>query len=215
MSVSGNSNYTWAGSTTNVRAMQKPGASDRLAACWHSSSSFTVDLNLTGGVHHVSAYFLDWDNRGRVQRVEVLDAATGAVLDTRTVSGFSGGQYLSWDLSGHVQIRITKLSGTNAVLSGLLFGEAGGSVYLAPDAGTAQSNTLANVPESRTQPDQGLGGGTRLTPQSVVSATSAKGYLFEPVAGRSADAPGGESRDVTNNIFPDIACGCQFCRGGR
>jgi hypothetical protein len=50
-----------------------------------------------------------------------LDAATGAILDTRTVSGFQGGEYLTWDLSGHVQLRITYLAGYNAVLSGLFF----------------------------------------------------------------------------------------------
>jgi hypothetical protein len=30
----------------------------------------------------------------------VIDAATGTVLDSRTVSGFQGGKYLSWNLSG-------------------------------------------------------------------------------------------------------------------
>jgi hypothetical protein len=143
MSVTGHLNYTWAASTANVRALRKPNSSDRLAACWYNSSSFMVNLNLTGGTHRVSAYFLDWDNRGRVQRVEVLDAATGAVLDTRTVSGFSGGRYLTWDLSGSVRIRVTKLGGPNAVLSGLFFGQnasSGNSAVFRSSDGATQGN---------------------------------------------------------------------------
>ncbi len=115
-------NYTWAGSTTNVRALQKaPPATGRLAATWYGSQ---FDLNVTitdGQTHRVRLYFLDWDSAGRVQRVDVIDTATGAVLDTRTVSGFAGGQYLGWDVSGAVSFRVTRLTGPNAVVSGVFF----------------------------------------------------------------------------------------------
>ena len=47
--VAGHLNYTWAASTPDSRALQKPGAADRLAACWYGKSSFAVTLNLTGG----------------------------------------------------------------------------------------------------------------------------------------------------------------------
>ena len=56
--------------------------------------------------------------------MEALDAATGAVLDTRTVSGFQGGTYLSWTLTGNVRFRITNAGGSNAVLGGVFFGGA-------------------------------------------------------------------------------------------
>ena len=121
VSLSGNLNHTWAASTADARGLQKPGAADRLAATWYSSTSFAVDLTLTGGPRRVSAYFLDWDRNGRTQTVEVLDAATGALLDARTVSDFSGGTYLTWDLAGSVRLRVTNAGGTNAVLSGLFF----------------------------------------------------------------------------------------------
>jgi hypothetical protein len=67
---------------------------------------------------------VDWDSNGRSQRIEVLDAATGAVLDTRMVSGFNSGVWLSWDLTGSVQFRFTRLGGYNAVLSGVFFDSA-------------------------------------------------------------------------------------------
>lgn len=121
-----NTIYTRAASTQDRIAPQRPGAADRVAATWYSGTSFTVDVNLTDGrAHRVSAYAMDWDGGGsRSQRVEVLDAATGAVVDGRTLSSFSGGSYLSWTLSGHVQLRFTRLAGVNAVLSGLFFGPA-------------------------------------------------------------------------------------------
>ena len=58
--------------------------------------------------------------------MQVIDAATGTVLDTQTLSSFQGGEYLSWNLSGNVVIKVTNLnSRTNAVVSGIFFGGAG------------------------------------------------------------------------------------------
>ena len=119
----GQATYTWAASTTDTRALQKAAATDRIAATWYSSSSFTVDINFNdGNIHRLSAYFLDWDSTSRSERIDVVDAATGTVLDTRSISSFHNGAYLVWNISGHVQLRITKLGGANAVLSGLFFG---------------------------------------------------------------------------------------------
>ncbi len=120
----GQSSATWNAGTTDARALQKVGANNRIAACWYAGQSFTVDLNLTDGkTHSIAAYFLDWDTTARSERVDVIDPATGAVLDTRTVSSFHNGTYLVWKISGHVQLRFTKLSGGNAVLSGLFLGD--------------------------------------------------------------------------------------------
>ena len=55
------------------------------------------------------------------QRVDILDASSGSVLDSRSVTSFNGGQYLVWTLSGHVTIRITMTAASNAVLSGIFF----------------------------------------------------------------------------------------------
>jgi hypothetical protein len=97
----------------------------RIAACWYSKTSFTVGVNLTGGqTHDLALYFLDWDNRGRSEQVQLNDAATGAWLDTETVSSFSSGVYLQWAISGNVLITITDKTGVNAVLSGLFLDPA-------------------------------------------------------------------------------------------
>lgn len=123
VSVAGYTSPTWMTSTTDVRGLQKAVAGDRIAARWDSSSSFTIDLNLTDGlIHRVAIYGLDWDGNNRSQRFDVLDAGTNVVMDTRTISTFNGGEYLVWNVSGHVKINVTKTGAKTAVVSGLYFG---------------------------------------------------------------------------------------------
>jgi hypothetical protein len=122
LTPSGETFYTWAASTTDVRALQKVSASDRIAATWYSGSNFTIDVNLTdGNTHQLALYCLDWDSIGRVQTITLRDAQTAAVLDSRSVTAFSGGKYLVWNVSGRVIISIANNGGTNAVLSGIFF----------------------------------------------------------------------------------------------
>jgi hypothetical protein len=66
-------------------------------------------------------YCLDWDFAGRSELVELLDADSGAVMQSTTVSAFTGGEYLAWDISGHVKLRVTRITGANAVVSGVFF----------------------------------------------------------------------------------------------
>jgi hypothetical protein len=114
--------YTWAASTSDSRALQKAAASDCLASTWFNDNVFTVDVNLTdGNSHPVSIYCLDWDNRSRAEWIDILDASSGKVLDSRSIASFTNGQYLMWNLSGHLTIRVTKIGGDNAVVSGVFF----------------------------------------------------------------------------------------------
>ena len=141
VSINGQANYTWAASTTDGRALEKPeNLSDRLAACWYSGGTFTINVNLTDGqTHQVALYALDWDNYGpRQEEIQVINAATGTVLDARTVSSFNGGEYLVWNVSGNVEFQITNLVGnSNAVISGLFFGSANSTSPATPTGLTA------------------------------------------------------------------------------
>src|SRR5262249_38310768 len=94
--------YRWQAPPLHPPALQKPANPiDHVAAMWYSTTSFAVDINLTGGAHPVALYLLDWDGGGgRSERIDVLDGTTGAVLDTRTASIFGGGEYLVWGLAG-------------------------------------------------------------------------------------------------------------------
>ena len=76
---------------------------------------------MTAGTYNLELYLLDYDKGGRSEQIQLSDANTKTVLSTQTVSNFSGGAYVIWTISGNVLITITRLSGANAVLSGLFF----------------------------------------------------------------------------------------------
>ena len=105
-----------------------PSGSTRVAAVWYSGSSFTIDVNVASGhTYDLELYFLDYDARGRSEKVTLTDDKTSALLNTQTVSSFANGEYLSWAISGNVLITITTLTGASAsaVVSGLFFDPVG------------------------------------------------------------------------------------------
>jgi hypothetical protein len=120
INTTGASTYTWAASAADTRALENPpGGPDRSARTWYGGS-FTIDVNLSDGqVHDLALYAVDWDNGGRQEQIQVIDPATGKVLDSEVLSSFGTGAYLQWAVRGHVQIRVTRLAGINAVVSGL------------------------------------------------------------------------------------------------
>ena len=113
-------------------------------------------MNLTDGQEHdVALYLLDWPAiAGRAEQIQITSAATGAVLDTETVTNFGGGDYLQWELSGSVAITVEGLAYRRSLLSGIFFdppSTSGGaavdnlSISSAPTtdtAGIAQSFTV-------------------------------------------------------------------------
>lgn len=148
VSFTGHTTHTWAATTTDVRALQKSasGSTERVAAAWYSASNYTIDLNLTDGqTHQVALYCLDWDyNNTRAQRVEVIDAASNAVLDSRDVTAFTGGQYAVWNLRGHVKLKViyTGPVGLNATVSGIFFDDARVNVAASSQGATATASSL-------------------------------------------------------------------------
>jgi hypothetical protein len=123
VTLAGQSHWTWAAGTADPRGLDRPDGGDRLAACWYSHTAFTVDVTVTDGRDHaVALYVVDWNRAGAGERIDVLDAATGAVLDTRTADAFGGGRYLVWTVRGAVRFRITNTGAENALLSALFFG---------------------------------------------------------------------------------------------
>src|SRR5262249_1295484 len=121
---SGQSSYTWAASTTDVRALSKAtNVADRIAATWYSGTSFSVDVNLTDtNTHQIAFYLLDWDSTVRTERIDAADTGSGTVLNTQSATSFNNGEYFVWNISGHVTLNFTRTAGANSVLSGLFFG---------------------------------------------------------------------------------------------
>lgn len=124
VAVNGAQTYVWAATTPDQRALQKPSnLSSRIAGAWYSNTNFSIDVNLSdGNAHQIALYALDWDNSPRRERIDVIDADTQAVLDTRTLSGFRDGMYAVWNIKGHVVFRVTNLASSNAVIGGIFLG---------------------------------------------------------------------------------------------
>jgi hypothetical protein len=125
VTFSGGSEWTWAGDLNETRVLQRPTGTGRTASTWYSATSFSTTIAIpAGSAYRIAVYGLDLDALGRAQTIEVLDAATGALLDRRSVSGFSGGQYWVWRVTRPVVLRVTRDAGANAVISGVFLDPA-------------------------------------------------------------------------------------------
>jgi len=136
------SNWTWAANTTDPRALLRTSSgSARVAATWFNGSTFSVDVNVTDGkTHQFALYAEDWDYQGRAETLQVIDAQTKSVLDSRSIFGFTNGVYVVWNISGHVTVTVTDTGGPNSVISGAFFGGSGGTT---PITGTPTTTTPA------------------------------------------------------------------------
>ena len=139
--VTNQQNWTWASSTSDQRALQYATGSGRAAATWYNNNStLTLDINSTdGNSHQVALYAVDWDSRSRSQTIQVVDATSNAVLDSRSISSFVNGVYIVWNVVGHVRFNITRTSGDNSVISGVFWG--GGGSALGTTANFAGTDT--------------------------------------------------------------------------
>ena len=118
VSLAGNAAWLWDAAPVSVRALQRASGSDRIAATWYASDRLSLDVNITdGATHQVALYALDWDSAGRTERIDVIDVATGAALDSRLLGGFANGQYVVWEVRGRVRFDIVRTGAVNAVVS--------------------------------------------------------------------------------------------------
>jgi hypothetical protein len=167
--------YTFANPTADPRGLVSP-SGGRIAVAQYSTDSFTLDVNIKdGNTHQVTLYAVDWDNVGRSQKFEVIDVNTGKVYDTQYLSSFRDGAYLSWNVSGHVQIRVTSLNAQTCLVQGMFFGgpaqPAGATLSVAslaagPVATPSSTVATADSPVATTA-------STVPTTDSTVAATAA------------------------------------------
>ena len=191
VTASGASTYTWSANTTDVRALQNPSGTGRIAAAWYASTHFTIDVNLTDGqAHQIALYALDWDQRGRSEKITITNASTGAVLSTETLSSFTGGAYEVWTISGHVKITITNLAGPNAVLSGLFFGT--------PTVSPSSTPAATAVGQDTGTQDMGITTSTTLATPAIGTLDSRSGYA-------GASLPALDYSTPTRELVHDMA----------
>ena len=141
--------YTWAASTTDVRAPQNLNGTGRTAAEWYAGSTFDFDLGLTdGATHQVALYLVDFDGQNRQETIQVLSASTKTLLSAETVYPFSGGDYALFNVSGGVIFRITKLSGGSPSLTGIFVDPVYGPSSSTSRAPSQTSSSPSPVPMS-------------------------------------------------------------------
>ncbi|MGV3771329.1 MAG: glycoside hydrolase family 9 protein, partial [Verrucomicrobiales bacterium] len=118
--------YSWAEATDDARALKlQPTAPKGTASCWYAEKSFTVEYKPgSSQPQKVSIYFLDWDRVGRVETIDVMDPVSGATWDSRTISKFDNGKYLSWIIKGPVKFQFHNEKGPNALVMGFFFDPA-------------------------------------------------------------------------------------------
>lgn len=113
-------NAVWAETTTDVRALFRSETLGRSAKTWYSGATFEFNVSVSdANQHRISLYFLDWDSLNRSQTVEIRNAATNELLDSRYLANFQGGVYLRWNITGNVTVKVVNAAGSvNAVASG-------------------------------------------------------------------------------------------------
>lgn len=118
--------WVWENMSADPRALMRPGegssTEERFMACHYHPDELTLTLNVSHTPRSVAVYFVDADEGGRTQTIEIRDLLRPEdVLDQRTVEDFVQGKYLIWTIRGAVRFHIRRTGPRNAVLSGLFF----------------------------------------------------------------------------------------------
>ena len=194
----GQSLYTWAATSSDPRALQIPGSNNRVAATWYASTSFTIATNLSDGQAHDIALYCSIGKIAAAASGSRSRASEGTILDTRTISNFSGGAYLQWTVTGNVIITVTRLTGPNAVVSGLFFDAP--SPVISASASFIGTNTSAQGNWQGVYGAQGydiVTGAVSLPSYATVAPAEERTYIW---AATSSDPRALETPDGTNRI---------------
>jgi len=97
--------------SSDVRALQKVfyqfTAAEREESYMHAVEYMDFDLSVSDNQwHRLALYFCDYERAGRSITVEGRDAATGAVLDSRALTNYTGGVYLVYQYRGRISFRV-------------------------------------------------------------------------------------------------------------
>jgi glucose/arabinose dehydrogenase len=119
--------YQWNPSDPESAPLRASG-DDRVAAVWVAPWGFDTEVSLNDGLPHQMAFYV-FDDPGafKVQTLQVLDGASGEVLDERTVENFIPGLYYKFLVQGAIKLRLTTITGAS-VISGLFFEKLPGSL---------------------------------------------------------------------------------------
>jgi len=175
----------WTASATDIRPLEASGGSGRITSEW-CGQQLSFELDLTDGASHSFAlYALDWNLKGRAETIQIVSPATGAILDVRSISGFSSGIYLVWNITGRVRITVTPTAGPNAVIGGAFFGGSGsitGSTSSSIGSTSTSIGTTASAANSGSTTITS-GGNTGSTGSTSVASTSSSSAITPAAIG--------------------------------
>jgi hypothetical protein len=147
--------------------------------------------------HQVSLYLLDGDNQNRSETVTATDPSTNTVLASTDVTHFTSGEYVVFNVSGHVQFTITNDPGSlNAVESGIFFdpgpggSSGGGTSTVTPAASFINTDTSTKGTWTGVYGSDGfsvIGGSTSLPSDATYSVTGDTFYEWEAPPSANSD----------------------------
>jgi hypothetical protein len=185
VSLEQGSRYQWATSTADTRALQSPDGLTRSAAAYYDLSQIKLTLSIPAGyTGNLHLYAVDWDSTARRETITV-NGQTAALS-----SDFGKGAWASFAISvpvgGKVTITVARTAGANAVLSGIMLGDAGAPP--SPVASSAPQGAWVNAAGSAGYDLAGWDGPTAdasYLPHASVSLEQGGRYQWEAA---SADA---------------------------
>lgn len=95
--------------SSNPAALRIPGSKRRIEAVRTSVLHQLVEIDVPKGEEvKISLYMADYRKKNCQQAVDVIDVSTKRVLASQLVNGFERGCYLSFHITGNVQVRLTR-----------------------------------------------------------------------------------------------------------
>jgi len=117
--------FIWANPSTDVRALQSPDGSMREATTAYDANQVRLHLTFSSaysGTIHI--YAVDWDALSRRETITINDGSgpQTAYLNSDFSQGAWVNAHINVAAGGTVTITITRVSGMNAVVSGIFLG---------------------------------------------------------------------------------------------
>ncbi|MEI7908398.1 MAG: hypothetical protein WCK77_02050 [Verrucomicrobiota bacterium] len=132
--------YVWREPSAAIfpRDLQVPVApyTSRIASGWYFWPGVTTDntivLNLTDSEPHLMAMYLeDADSIVRRESIQILDAASDALLNTQDLTTpFDQGVWLQWKITGNIKIKVILTADTNTAHMGFFFDRVPSAAYV-------------------------------------------------------------------------------------
>lgn len=172
---------------TKPSALESVTSTEKVSTFYKADQLIDINLHIVDGLtHRVSLYFAQYSGASRTQLIEVFDPSTGAIISSETVSDFAKGKYVTFDITGNVNIRVSKLKGADVILSALFIDptSVGSAGFVGTDTTTSgnwrdkyDANGAVIVGRTDFPTNEVVGTVTGATTETITSSSTKKGAL--------------------------------------